>query len=138
MVALSSAEDSERIIEATRTLVSTEKNLRRPPNTPEATETSEPTDGSYTIEPEMNRGNQESNPDHNLALKSKGPYFFFLAAFAIWLVSLLGIYLPVSGWMTPSFPLIIDNTRMTVFLVSASLASFSSDRLAQTGKIDDE
>jgi hypothetical protein len=58
--------------------------------------------------------------------RSKAPYYLFSAAFCIWVVLLLAVYLPISGLVTPTFPLTISNDMMMPFLVSASVASIIS------------
>jgi len=60
------------------------------------------------------------------ALRQKAPYCIFLATFGIWVVLFLVVYLPISGFTTPVFPLIINNTMMMSFLVSAGIASILS------------
>jgi hypothetical protein len=60
------------------------------------------------------------------ALRQKAPYCIFLATFSIWVVFLLAVYSPISGFTTPVFPLIINNTMMMSFLVSAGIASILS------------
>jgi hypothetical protein len=59
-------------------------------------------------------------------LRGKTPYLFFFVAFGIWIVSLLTVYLPISGLVTPVYPLIIDSNIMTVFLGSTAVCFLSS------------
>jgi len=59
-------------------------------------------------------------------LKSNLHYIIFSIAFSTWLVSLLAIYLPMSRWGTPTFPVIIDNNILAIFLASTALSSVSS------------
>ena len=138
MGALGSAEDLEKIIEAANAFLSVDGISEKPGKTIEAAEVPIPTDGSSTKEPEIAESDLESDPhprpDPDLessstpspALNSKVPYFFFLATFIIWLVSLLTIYIPIAGWVTPIFPTTVNNTILMIFLVSAGLASVSS------------
>jgi hypothetical protein len=60
------------------------------------------------------------------AIRQKAPYYIFLVTFGIWAVLLLAVYLPISGFTTPVFPLTINNTMMMSFLVSAGIASILS------------
>jgi len=60
------------------------------------------------------------------AIRQKAPYCLFLVTFGIWAVLLLAVYLPISGFTTPVFPLTINNTMMMSFLVSAGIASILS------------
>lgn len=132
MGALGSVQDLEKIIEAANALVSTEKTLEKPEKTVEAAEVPNPNDQSSVAVPEIGRNDPRPDPISGssvglgLALKSKAPYFFFLTTFTIWVVSLLAVYLPISGWVNPSFPPTMNHTIMTIFLVSAGLASVSS------------
>ncbi len=138
MGVLGSAEDLEKIIEAANALLSMDGISGKPRKTIEATEVPIPTEGSSTKEPEMAESDLGSDPNPrpdpdlesssapNQALSSKVPYFFFLTTFIIWLVSLLTIYIPIIGWVTPAFPPTVNNTILTIFLVSAGLASVSS------------
>lgn len=124
MGALGSVEILEEIIEAANALVSAEKSPPKPEGITEAREIAKTADQDSPREPKTHTPN--FIPRLCLALKSRMPYLFFLATFAIWLVSLLAIYLPVSGLVTPSFSLTVDDTAMTIFLVSAGLGSVSS------------
>ena len=54
------------------------------------------------------------------------PYLFFITGFGIWAVSLLTIYLPISGWVTPVYSTVVDNNTMTAFLGSTALSFLSS------------
>jgi len=104
----------------------------KPQKTLEAAEAPTPNDQSSAAVPEIGKNDPRPDPKsgssvgHGLALESKVPYFFFLTTFTIWLVSLLAVYLLISGWVSPSFPLTMNHTIITVFLVSAGLASVSS------------
>lgn len=138
MGASGSAEDLEKAIEAANAFLSVDGISEKPKETIEAAEVPIPTGGSSTKEPEIAESDLESDPnprpDPSLessskpspALKSKVPYFFFLTTLIIWLVSLLAVYLPIVGWVNPSFPLAVDSTVLMTFLVSAGLASVSS------------
>ena len=138
MGSLGSVEDLARIIQAANTLLSAEKTAEKPGKVVEAAEAPTSTDLISTKEPEIAKSDSESDPDPepdpnpesspmpNSALKSKVPYFFFLTTFIIWLASLLAVYMPIIGWVTPSFPLTVNNTILMTFLVSAGLASVSS------------
>jgi len=61
-----------------------------------------------------------------MKLKSNLHYIIFTMAFSIWLVSLLAIYLPMTRWGTPTFPFVIDNNTLAIFLGSTVLSSVSS------------
>lgn len=59
-------------------------------------------------------------------LKRNLQYIVFCAMLSAWLLSLSAVYLPVSRWGTPTFPLTVDNNILTVFIVTTGLSSFSS------------
>lgn len=59
-------------------------------------------------------------------LKRNLQYIVFTAVFSAWLVSLLAVYLPVSNWVTPTFPSTVDNNALMIFLVTTALSSLSS------------
>lgn len=65
-----------------------------------------------------------------MALKNKLEenlrYIAFGIAFGLWFVSLLAVYLPISNWGTPTFPVTISNNVLTLFLVMSGLSSFAS------------
>ena len=132
MGALSSVQDLEKIIEAANALISTEETLEKPKKAIEAAQVAPPNEQGSAIVPaicENDSGSDptaKSNAGHNLDLRSKVPYFFFLTSLAIWLVSLLAVYLPVSGWVTHNPPLSTDGSVLMIFFVSAGLASISS------------
>jgi len=63
---------------------------------------------------------------HTQRKSGKRAYLFFLATFAIWMVSLLIVYLPISGLMTPTFPFVINNNTMGVFLSATALVVVTS------------
>ncbi len=56
----------------------------------------------------------------------KAPNYFFSAAFCIWIVLLLNVYLPIIGSITPVSTLMRNNIIMISFLVSAGVASILS------------
>ncbi len=59
-------------------------------------------------------------------LKSDLKYIVFGITFSTWVVSLLAVYLPMSRWVTPTFPVNVDNTVLTAFLATTILSSMSS------------
>jgi len=65
-----------------------------------------------------------AKPKRNLG--GKIPYLFFFVAFGIWIVSLFTVYLPMSGLVTPVYPVVIDGNIMTVFLVSTAVSFLTS------------
>jgi hypothetical protein len=130
--ALSSVQELEKIIEAANALLSTEKTLEEPKKAVEAAEVARPDEQGSAIMQEIGRNDSGSDPvvrpnaGHNLNLRSKVPFFFFLTSLAIWLVSLLAVYLPVSGGVTHNPPLSTDGSILMIFFVSTGLASISS------------
>jgi len=46
----------------------------------------------------------------------------FIAVFITWFLSLLAVYIPISNWITPTFPLTINNYALTIFVASTSIA----------------
>jgi hypothetical protein len=56
----------------------------------------------------------------------KIPYLFFSVAFSAWIVSLLAVYLPIIRWATPTFPLIVGDNLIAIFLASTAIASITS------------
>jgi len=69
---------------------------------------------------------ETSRPKPKGDRRGKIPYLFFFVAFGIWIVSLFTVYLPISGLVTPVYPLIIDGNIMTVFLGSTAVSFLSS------------
>lgn len=69
---------------------------------------------------------ETSRPKPKGNWKGKIPYLFFITGFGIWAASLLTIYLPISGWVTPVYSTVVDNNTMTVFLGSTVLSFLSS------------
>ena len=64
---------------------------------------------------------------HKGALRRlKAPYYFFSAAFCIWIVLLLDVYLPIIGSTTPVSTLMRNNIIIISFLMSAGVASILS------------
>lgn len=53
-------------------------------------------------------------------------YLFFLATFAMWVAALLIVYLPISGLMAPTFPFILNNNTMGLFLTATALVVITS------------
>jgi len=56
----------------------------------------------------------------------KIPFILFLAAFSVWIVLLLGIYLPLVGWLPNTYPPEFDEGVLAAFQVSTVLASIIS------------
>jgi hypothetical protein len=68
-----------------------------------------------------------SKPTINARHKSSTKaYLFFLATFAIWIATLLIVYLPISGLMAPTFPFILNNNTMGLFLSATALVVITS------------
>lgn len=62
-----------------------------------------------------------------MALKENLQYKAFLAFFSVWFVSLIVVYIPISKWITPTFPLTIDyNYKLIIFSISATLSALTS------------
>jgi hypothetical protein len=59
-------------------------------------------------------------------LKKTLPYVFLSSLFTVWLLSLLAVYLPTTSWVTPTFPLTINSSMKTMFLVSTVLLTLAS------------
>ncbi|MFB0503121.1 MAG: hypothetical protein ACETWE_04740 [Candidatus Bathyarchaeia archaeon] len=53
-------------------------------------------------------------------------YIVFSTLVSVWFVSLLAVYLPISGWVPRTFPLAVEDNLLTLFLVTAGLSSLSS------------
>jgi hypothetical protein len=53
-------------------------------------------------------------------------YLFLSVVFSIWLSLLLAVYIPTTSWGTIAFPLSIDSTLKTMFLVSTVLLMATS------------
>jgi hypothetical protein len=52
--------------------------------------------------------------------------FFLSGLFLIWVVAFLLVNLPISGWVTPTFPFTIDyQYKLIFFFASTALASAS-------------
>jgi hypothetical protein len=68
-----------------------------------------------------------SKPTINARHKSNTKaYLFFLATFAIWMTTLLIVYLPISGLMAPTFPFILNNNTISLFLTATALVVITS------------
>jgi hypothetical protein len=68
-----------------------------------------------------------SKPKINVRHRSSTrAYLFFLATFAIWMTTLLIVYLPISGLLTPAFPFIISDTTIGLFLTATALVVITS------------
>ncbi|MDH5440686.1 MAG: hypothetical protein OEZ48_02340 [Candidatus Bathyarchaeota archaeon] len=53
-------------------------------------------------------------------------YIVFSTLVSVWFVSLLAVYLPISGWVPRTYPLAVEDNLLTLFLVTAGLSSLSS------------
>jgi hypothetical protein len=58
--------------------------------------------------------------------KKTSSYIFISVLFAIWLISILAVYIPTLSWGIPTFPVKIDPTLKTVFLISTVGLTLSS------------
>ena len=58
-----------------------------------------------------------------MALKKSLLSKVFIVVFGIWFISLLAVYVPISSWMTPTFPKTINNYALTIFIASTGLAT---------------
>lgn len=61
-----------------------------------------------------------------MALNKSSLSKVFIVVFVTWFISLLAVYIPISNWITPTFPLTINNSTLSVFIVSTGLAFFMS------------
>ena len=127
---MDSARNVERTIEAAKALLSEEKMLAGEERAEKSLSESE---WLTRTSKDLTSSEQGFMPKTADTLKNKGtlrrskaPYYFFSAAFCIWVVLLLVVYIPISGLTTPIFPFIIDNNMMMCFLASAGLASLIS------------
>jgi hypothetical protein len=89
--------ESENLIKTSNTLISSEQGFK-----PKIVDTSSHKDATR---------------------RSRKPYYLFSAAFCIWVILLLAIYLPISGLVAPIFPLTISDNMMMSFFVSSTVAS---------------
>jgi hypothetical protein len=127
---LNSIKNLEETIEAAKAMLSEEKtpvSKERAEDIPIEFENLIKTGNTLTSSKQGLKPKTVDATKHTGALKhSKGPYYFFAAAFCIWVILLLTIYLPISGLKMTIFPFINDNTEMMYFLVSATVASIFS------------
>jgi hypothetical protein len=59
-------------------------------------------------------------------LRNNLQYIVFSVLLSAWFVSLLAVYLPISGWGPRTYPLAVEDSVLTLFLVTAGLSSLSS------------
>jgi len=59
-------------------------------------------------------------------LRNNLQYVVFSILLSVWFVSLLVVYLPISGWGPRTYPLAVEDSVLTLFLVAAGLSSLSS------------
>ena len=59
-------------------------------------------------------------------LRNNLQYIVFSILLSAWFVSLLAVYLPISGWGPRTYPLAVEDSVLTLFLVMAGLSSLSS------------
>jgi hypothetical protein len=127
---MDSVKNLEKTIEAAKALLSEEKILAGEESADETL-----TESKNLIRTRNNLAPSEKGfstktvdaAKHRGALRrSKSPYYLFSAAFCIWAVLLLTVYLPISGLVTPIFPLNISSSMMMPFLASAAVASIVS------------
>jgi hypothetical protein len=62
----------------------------------------------------------------NMALKKILPYLLLSALFALWLFSLLAVYLPITSWGTPTFPITINSNMKALFLASSIILALAT------------
>jgi len=68
----------------------------------------------------------EDDPRTRSSALGKIPCILFLAAFSVWIVLLLGIYLPLVGWLPNTYPPEFNEGILAAFQVSTVSASIIS------------
>jgi len=59
-------------------------------------------------------------------LRNNLRYVVFSILLSVWFVSLLAVYLPISGRVPRTYPLAVEDSVLTLFLVAAGLSSLGS------------
>ena len=60
-----------------------------------------------------------------MSFKKRIPMLLFISTFAVWVISLLLVYLPISPWSAPVFPKSVDAGMVNIFLM-ATVLSFTA------------
>jgi len=113
------------LVEAARKIIAAEEAVARSMET-FTNERSSPTERVSLRGPSKGTHPSPRSGTYASHKKSRKAYLFFSATFAMWMVSLLAVYLPVSGLTTPTYPFIISDSVMILFLAATALAFITS------------